>query len=74
VPVITTNFKASTEIILSGKNGYIVNNQTEMIEKLDILLTNENLRKTIIENARNFVQHYDVKMMIDKIEAVYQQL
>jgi glycosyltransferase involved in cell wall biosynthesis len=74
VPVITTNFKASTEIILSEKNGYIVNNQTEMIEKLDILLTNENLRKTIIENARNFVQHYDVKMMIDKIEAVYQQL
>lgn len=53
VPVITNDLKGgSTEIISNGIDGFICNNE-EMIDTIDTLLKDENLRKKISLNAKN---------------------
>lgn len=42
---------ASDEIITNGKNGFLVKTEKEMSEKIDLLLSNEKLRKKMSESA-----------------------
>lgn len=74
VPVISNQYPAVKEIIQHGINGFITTNEKEIIKQLDIILENETLKNTVVKNARNFVQQFDIPQMINKIEKVYHQL
>jgi len=50
IPIIF-NGGGHKEIIQNGKNGFLVNNPNELIEKTLNLISNENLRKKMAENA-----------------------
>ena len=49
---------ASDEIIENGKNGFLVRDEKEMAEKIDLILKDEGLRKQIVQEARKQVEKY----------------
>lgn len=54
IPAIATDNGGTTESVLDGQTGFIVDvtNKQQMIEKLEILISNSELRKTMGEKAR----------------------
>src|SRR5574344_1224440 len=62
VPCLSyTSAQGANEIITDGYNGYLINNRNEeeMVKKIDLLITDEKLRKTLGKNARATSLLYD---------------
>lgn len=74
VPVVTNNFAAAKEIIEDQETGFIYKNINDAVNKIESLLTNEQLRNTITDNAFIFVQQFDISLMNKKIEEVYHSI
>ena len=55
IPSISTNFGTSTEIVTHGKNGFLVNNDQEWMDSIQLLVEDVTLRKKIGINAREHV-------------------
>jgi GalNAc-alpha-(1->4)-GalNAc-alpha-(1->3)-diNAcBac-PP-undecaprenol alpha-1,4-N-acetyl-D-galactosaminyltransferase len=55
-------------IIKNNKSGFLVNNEKEFIEKINILITNDNLRKDLSKNAKNRAKEFSFKKIIKKWE------
>ena len=55
IPSISTNFGTSTQIVTHGKNGFLVNNDQEWMDSIQLLVKDANLRKKIGINAREHV-------------------
>lgn len=60
LPVIVSNATGISDIIKSGKNGYIVEpkNHQDIYNKLLILINNRHLRQKIGENARQTIKNF----------------
>jgi len=58
---------ASNEIIQDNKTGFLVKNEKEMIEKINLLLENKSLRNKIGKQARKQVEKYSWKKTAQKI-------
>lgn len=74
VPIICNHFSAAKELIINGKNGFIYNSKEEAINRIEQLLTSQDLRLTIEKNAFVTVQQFDISLMQQKTEAVYLSL
>lgn len=74
VPVVTYPFDSATELIQTGKNGFIVRTEEEAIEKIELLVTATHTREAILENARTFVQAFDIQNMNIQLETVYKTI
>jgi glycosyltransferase involved in cell wall biosynthesis len=61
LPVITTNYPGANELVSNGVNGFICKDKSEYINRVIEVLTNENKRKEIGEQARKFVKFYHSK-------------
>jgi len=59
---------ATEEIISNGRDGFIVPNfVSEIAEKMDILLLNEEIRKEMGESAREKAEYYTWEKHVDKL-------
>jgi glycosyltransferase involved in cell wall biosynthesis len=56
IPSIASAVGVNTEIIISGKNGFLCNSEKEWLTAIEDLLTNDNLRRSIGEAGKQLVQ------------------
>jgi len=75
--VITSNVKALAEIIDDGHTGLIFekDNSSDLAEKLESVILNEELRKSLGENARKWVvENHSWEIVSRGVTEVYQKL
>lgn len=70
-PVIARTNMGTVDIIVHGKNGYLYNNEEELKEYLELLLSDNDLREKIGCNARKTVER---KYSFTRIAAKYEKL
>ena len=58
---------ASDEIITDGKTGFLVKDEKEMAEKIDLLLSNEKLREKMGKVARKGAEKYSWEKCAEEI-------
>lgn len=58
IPVVASAVGMNNEVVDDNINGFLVENETEWIEKLTILIENETLRKQFGKNGRKKVEDY----------------
>lgn len=75
-PVIATNVGAISEMIINEKTGILVEpgNVKQLAEAIEMLLTDEETRKWMSINAREWAKNLTLEKAVDKIEAVYTSL
>ena len=59
------------ESVLNGKTGFIVKNIDEMYEKLEMLITDKELRETLGKNATEFIKKFDWDIIVKKWEKFF---
>lgn len=77
VPVVTTNAKGIRNVVVDGKTGYKVNiDDTEQFSsKLEILLSNDSLRKKMGSAGRRFIkENFTWEAAIDKLEVFMENM
>ena len=72
IPIITYNIGANSEIIDDGLNGFLVDDEKELIQKIILLYNLPKLRKTIGTEAQKKVREkFDIKTMITNYEKFF---
>ncbi len=72
LPVISYNFGANPEIIQNGCNGYLVENQAELIERILAIYTSPSLARELGSEARKTaLRNFNVREMVKKYEKLY---
>jgi len=76
VPVVMDSFLSLSDIIENGKNGFITpdGDINAMAEKIQILMDDESLRKEIALNGLQSVKKFDVKIIVQKWEKLFNEL
>lgn len=76
VPFAFNSFASVTDIIIDGENGVLVKpfNIREYAEKLSQLMTNDELRNRLAQNAVRDVARFDVEKVADKWEKLFSEL
>jgi len=59
------------ETVLDGKTGFVVKDFQEMLEKLDILIHNEILRRKLANNAIEYSKEFDWENIASKWENIF---
>ncbi len=62
------------EIIRNGENGYLVSSQKEAFDRIEEILSNPALRRTLAQNARAAAKQFTSKNIAEKLMKVYQQI
>lgn len=74
VPVIVTDKMGPKELVDHGETGFIADSADDFREKLNQLIKNERLRKTMSSNARKFALSRSWDAVFDKLYADYQKV
>jgi D-inositol-3-phosphate glycosyltransferase len=76
VPVIASRVGGLKETVQDGRTGYLVpwRCPEPFAERLDLLLTNEPLRKSLGEEARQVAERYRWPVIAEQVEDVYHDL
>lgn len=76
-PIITCNSVGCKETVVDGKNGYLIpiKNIDALVEKLDILLSDKELRVKMGQSSRKYAEEYfSLDVVIDRHLKIYQEL
>ena len=76
-PVITCNSVGCKETVIDGYNGYLIPTKDvdALIEKLDILLSDESLRQKMGRNSRKYAEeNFSIETVINRHLSIYQEL
>lgn len=64
IPVVSTNVAGSNDLIIHGKTGFVANTISEFSNYVDLLITDEDLRKSFSRNAYFFARkHLNLEKM-----------
>lgn len=75
IPIIASAIGPNFKVIKNGYNGFLVSNEKEWIDKLELLITDKTLRKMMGDNAKeNATEFYSVKANLPKYLAVFNSL
>ena len=75
IPTVMSAVGVNTEIIEEGKNGYLAANKNEWIEKLSLLIENEDLRSKLGKEARKTIENkYSVNSQKENYLNVFKEL
>jgi len=76
MPVVTTNVGSIPEVVLDGVTGFVVGLEVqEIVDALEKLVTNKELRDCFGESARKFtLANFGVNRLVEDHEFVYKQL
>jgi len=65
----------TVDIILHGKSGYLYNNEEELRKYLELLLSDNSLRKKIGRSARKIVEKkYSFVRVADRYEELFRRM
>jgi glycosyltransferase involved in cell wall biosynthesis len=56
IPVVVSDYPGVSEVVVNGKTGFIAKNQEELVSRTHLLLTNDELLKTMGEQAFDYVE------------------
>jgi glycosyltransferase involved in cell wall biosynthesis len=76
-PIISTNVGGIPELIEDGVNGFLVppNNSVTFQEKLEILVSDESIRRVFGKNSRNLAeQKFGIQRYMETLSKYYQEL
>jgi glycosyltransferase involved in cell wall biosynthesis len=75
LPCIAFNVGGNDEIIINEKTGYIVKNKSELFEKLKILIIDENKRKEMGKEAKEYcADKFDKNKKREYLENIFKNL
>lgn len=75
VPVVASNVGGIPEALMDKKTGFLFDTFEELEEKLTLLLDDEKLRKSLAQNAREYIeQNFSISQMIQKTQALYKEI
>jgi D-inositol-3-phosphate glycosyltransferase len=76
VPVVATRVGGLKDTVQDGRTGYLVpwRCPEPFAERLDLLLTNEPLRRSLGREARAVAENYRWSRVAEQVEAVYHDL
>ncbi len=75
LPVLTTNTGAAKDLVINEVNGFIVEESyKDIIKKIEILYSNEKLRKIMSKKCKETALKYDWNIINKKIEKIYIKL
>ena len=76
-PIITSNSVGCKETVIDGVNGFLIQpkNVDALTEKLDLLLGDAELRKTMGRASRAYAEKYfDIEVVIERHLSIYDEL
>ena len=76
-PIITSNSVGCKETVIDGVNGFLIHPKDvdALTEKLDLLLSNKELRKKMGKAARRYAEeNFDIEVVKQKHLAIYNEL
>lgn len=73
VPVVSLDGEGNRDLIRHGENGFLLTNPDpeKFAEIIKQLASDPNCRERIAANAREFVQHFDIAVYVDRLLEVY---
>jgi glycosyltransferase involved in cell wall biosynthesis len=75
VPVVASPVGVNKEIIQDGENGFLASSYNEWLEKLILLVQNEDLRRKLGQKGRDTVEdRYSLKLWGPKVASFYKSL
>ncbi len=77
LPIIATDTGTIKEMVIDGKNGFIVEkkNPEQIAERILILLENEDLRRKMGKNSRErFLKYYTKEKFIGSLSKIFEQV
>ena len=76
IPVVSTNAGGIPEIVKHNQTGLVapVGDENALANQVDQLLSNVELRNSLVNNATGFVKHFSIKATALQTKAVYQSL
>ena len=69
-PIVTSNSTGCKEVVEHGKNGFLVpvKDPAALVEKLTILMDDENMRHAFGEHSRKLAEtEFDEKIVVDRV-------
>ena len=76
-PIITSNSVGCKETVVDGVNGFLIHPKDvdALVEKLDLLLSDKELRVKMGKAARNYAENYfDINVVVQRHLAIYNEL
>lgn len=73
LPVIAFN-NYQTETVVDGKTGFIVGSIDEMMEKLRLLIEDNDLRVNFGKNAREYVRRFDWEEIVKRWDEIFSKI
>ena len=75
LPVISTNIRGLDEIIIEGRNGFLINPKSpeEIAHKVEYILDNPLIFESFSQNNKNRAKKYEWKMVINKLDEIYKK-
>ena len=74
LPVIALNAPGSSDIIINNYNGFLTENQVDMLEKIKTLISNSELKNKMHFNAWQTGQRYSIQEAGQKLLNCYEKL
>ena len=76
IPVVATNAGGIPEIVKHNQTGLIasVGDEQALANNVDQILSNAELKNSLVKNANEFVKHFSIKATALQTKAVYQSL
>jgi len=72
LPVVATNVVGNRDLICNGENGWLAQDRTDFIQRLNSLIEDRTRRKQLGQQAQAFVRtHYALDSMMRKLMYVY---
>lgn len=75
LPVVCTSIPSYEEIIVNGKNGFLIkdNNPYYWYQALKILITNKDTRSSFVEEGKRIVQFFTLEKMAKKWDELFRK-
>ena len=73
-PVVSLGCRGTNDLIKNGVNGYIANNQSDFIDKINTILNDEKLRRKIKINDKKECKKYSIDKITQQVYNIYDEL
>lgn len=74
VPIVAKYAPNLSEFIKNGKNGILVRKNSDFKDAIVNVLTNDDLRSTLITNGNSTAKEYSIEQFGDKLEMLYSEI
>ena len=72
LPVVCSNIRGNNDLIINGKNGFLIENKTEEYsKKLDFLIKNKNFYKNLKKDNEKIVKKININNIKEHMKEIY---